>query len=48
MHGLTESKTPYEVAMGEKPDLSQLCEWGTIVWVKWLDARKLDPRAEEA
>jgi len=34
MCGLTELKTPYEVAMGEKPDLSQLCEWGAIIWVK--------------
>jgi len=41
-------KTPYEVATGKKPNLSQLCEWGTTVWVKWLDAGKLDPRAEEA
>jgi hypothetical protein len=28
--------------------LSQLCEWGAIVWIKRLDAGKLDPRAEEA
>ena len=41
---LPGSKTPHEVAMGEKPDLLQLCEWGT----KWLNAGELDPRAEEA
>ena len=34
--------------MGEKPDLLQLCEWGVTVWVKQLDAGKLDPRAKEA
>ena len=28
--------------------MSQLCEWGTIVWIKQLDAGKLDLRAEEA
>jgi hypothetical protein len=44
----TGTKTPHEVAMGEKPDLSQLCEWGMTVWVKQLDAGKLDPRAKEA
>ena len=41
---LPGSKTPHEVAMGEKPDLLQLCEWGT----KWLNAGESDPRAEEA
>ena len=46
--GLNELKTPHEVATGDKPDLSQLCEWGAIVWIKRLDAGKLDPRAEEA
>jgi hypothetical protein len=45
---LTGLKTPFEVATGKKPDLLQLCEWGAIVWVKCLDAGKLDPRAEEA
>lgn len=45
---LPGSKTPHEVATGEKPDLSQLCEWGMTVWVTRLDAGKLDPRAEEA
>jgi hypothetical protein len=51
-HALTQAlpgtKTPHEVAMGGKPDLSQLCEWGTTVLVKQLDAGKLDPRAKEA
>ena len=45
---LPKLKTPYKVATGKKPDLLQLCEWGTTVWVKQLDAGKLDPRAEEA
>ena len=46
--GLAELKTPHKVATGDKPDLSQLCEWGTTVWIKQLDAGKLDLRAEEA
>lgn len=44
---LPELKTPHEVAMEEKPDLSQLCEWGAMVWVTQLDTGKLDPKAEE-
>jgi hypothetical protein len=45
---LPGTKTPHKVAMGEKPDLSQLCEWGAMVWIKQLEAGKLDPRAEES
>jgi hypothetical protein len=29
-------KTPYKVAFGIKPDLSQLWEWGKKVWV-WIE-----------
>jgi hypothetical protein len=46
--GLSELKTPHEVAIGKKPDLSQLIEWGATVWVKQLDAGKLDPQADKA
>lgn len=28
--------------------MSQLCEWGATVWIKRLDAGKLEPRAEQA
>jgi len=46
--GLATSKTPHEIGMGEKLDLLQLCEWGATVWIKRLDAGKLEPRAEQA
>ena len=45
---LPESKTPYEMGMGMKPDLTRLLEWGSKVWVKKLNARKLQPQALEA
>ena len=44
---LTVNQTPYEVATGIKPDLTKLYEWGIPIWVKLLDAGKLDIRAEE-
>ena len=40
-------KTPLEMAMSQKPDLSGAYPWGYKVWVKRLDVRKLEPRAEE-
>jgi hypothetical protein len=45
---LPESKTPYETATGIKPDLTGLLEWGSKVWVKRLNAGKLQPQALEA
>ena len=45
---LSEPKTPYEIATGNKPDLTGLLEWGSKVWVKKLSARKLQPQALEA
>jgi len=44
---LSITKTPYEVATGMKPDLTNLLEWGIPIWVKILDAGKLDVRADE-
>ena len=45
---LSEPKTPYEIGTGNKPDLTGLLEWGSKVWVKKLNARKLQPQALEA
>ena len=36
------------MAMGIKPDLTGLLEWGSKVWVKKLNAWKLQPQALEA
>lgn len=44
---IPEAMTPHEKATGEKPDLTNLLEWGTSVWVKQLDVKKLEPRAAE-
>jgi hypothetical protein len=42
---LQAQMTPHEAATGKKPDLSDLQAFSTPVWVKWLNAGKLDPRA---
>ena len=34
--------------MEEKPNLAGLLEWGSWIWVKKLNIRKLEPRALEA
>ncbi|CDO78192.1 hypothetical protein BN946_scf184635.g2 [Trametes cinnabarina] len=41
-------RTPYEVWMGEKPDVGNLQEWGTRCWVLTSSEKrsKLDPRSE--
>jgi len=44
---LPEFITPLEKAMGCKPNLQGLLEWGISLWVKKSDARKLDPHAVE-
>ena len=44
---LYESKTPIEMGTNQKPDLSIVRPWGCKMWVKRLDAGKLEPRAEE-
>jgi hypothetical protein len=41
------SKTPYEMVTGEKPDLSDLHEWGCHVWVHDKSKLKLEGRAKE-
>ena len=45
---LKHDKTPFELATGNKPDLSVVYPWGCKAWVKKLDVGKLEPRAEEA
>jgi hypothetical protein len=42
-----ENKTPYEALTGSKPDLSNLKEWGTKIWVHDNTGSKLDGRAKE-
>jgi hypothetical protein len=44
---IPDSKTPYEMGTGKKPDLSSVRPWGCKIWVKQLDVGKLEPRAEE-
>jgi hypothetical protein len=44
---LNGGKTPHESSTGNKPDLSNLIEWGSRVWVKVLGVKKLEPRAVE-
>ena len=46
-HAMPELATPIKKAMGRKPDLKGLLEWGVPVWVKDLHAGKLDPQAKE-
>jgi hypothetical protein len=40
------NKTPFEVVHGEKPDLSGIRRFGCTIYVKILDAGKLDERAK--
>ena len=44
---LKDNKTPLKLATGMKPDLLGVHPWGCKAWVKRLDVRKLNPRAEE-
>ena len=44
---LPSGKTPYELVYGRKPDLSNLKEWGTPVWVHNASGTKLDGRGRE-
>src|SRR5215471_4504867 len=44
---LPNGKTPHEMGTGEKPNLSNLRQFGCTAWVKNLDAGKLDPRTVE-
>ena len=40
-----EGRTPYEVALGEVPDISGVPEWGCIVWVHYTKDAKVGERA---
>ena len=42
-----EGKTPYEAFYGTKPDISDIHLWGSRVWVRNLNAGKLDSRGRE-
>ena len=42
-----EGKTPFEMLFNKKPDLSNLPEWGTKVWVLKEDRGKLEAKADE-
>ena len=43
---LPDGKTPYEMLYGKKPNLKNLHEWGTEVWVHTTEGSKLDGRAK--
>ena len=42
-----DGKTPFEVTMGKKPDLSRLREWGCCVWVRNQESAKLGGHVAE-
>ena len=44
---LTYNKTPYELATGKKPNLSDLHDWGCTAWAKRTKMDKLTSRVEE-
>jgi hypothetical protein len=44
---LPDGKTPYEMLYSKKPNLSQLKEWGGIVWVHTSEGTKLDGRSKK-
>jgi hypothetical protein len=44
---IPSGKTPYEMVTGKKLNLSDLCEWGSVVWVHDDSGTKLDGRAKE-
>ena len=43
---LPEGKTPYEMLYGKKPNLENLHEWGSEVWVHTMEGKKLDGRSK--
>ena len=47
MHTLPDAKTPFEMLYHKKPNIKELHEWGTPVWVHTLDGNKLDGRSRE-
>jgi hypothetical protein len=42
-----DGKTPFEMMFGNKPDLTNLPEWGAKAWVLKEDCGKLDAKADE-
>ena len=44
---LPEGKTPYEMLYKEKPNMKDLHEWGTRIWVHTTNGSKLDWRSKE-
>ena len=44
---LPEFIMPFEKATRRKPNLKGVLEWGVLIWVKRVDAGKLDPHAVE-
>jgi len=42
-----EGKTPYEAALGVKPDLTGICEWGKKCWVHIEKGNKLGGHVRE-
>ena len=42
-----DGKTPHEMLTGVKPDLADLREWGSKIWIHTPDGSKLDGRAKE-
>jgi hypothetical protein len=40
-------KTPYEMLTGQKPDMANLREWGSKIWIHTPDSSKLDGHAKE-
>ena len=45
-HRALDGKSPYEIKHKEAPHLANICEFGTVAYVKDLKVRKLDPRAK--
>jgi len=44
---LPDGKSPYEMATGIKPDLSEVKPWGVKVYVRRINAGKLSSQADE-
>jgi hypothetical protein len=42
------TKTPYEAVTIKRPNIGELQEWGTKVWVHDSTGSKLDARSKEA
>ena len=46
-HALSDGKMSYKLLYHKKPDLRNVQEWGSMVWVHTLSGSKLDWRAKE-